>query len=338
MNPHDHAVVVGIGRYRGARDPSGWIRDLHGPANDANAIAAWLRKPSGGGLPRGNVTVVTSSEAGRPEQQEVEAALSALSQLPPSTPDGYAGRRLYLYVSGHGLANRADEAALITAEAEEYRTLNVLITSWLEWFYTATSFKEYVLWVDCCMQRQPLARLKACDLNERVGQGDKGKRFVAYAAPFGKAAIERKMPDGKVHGVFTYTLLQGLKNAGAGEVTSEHLRQYLLSNMRSFMSEEDLIPAVADEPGFGVTDNLTFHAPKRKRRLPVTLHFPDDAIGKKATVSANASKLAAETVLEQADWTVKLPAGSYVAFVPELNRFTAFTISGGGSDGVVTVS
>jgi hypothetical protein len=109
--------------------------------------------------------------------------------------------------------------------------------------------------------------------------------------------------------------------------------------MRSFLREDQLVPAVAQEPVFGTTDTITFGAPARRSKFPVTLRFPKKAIGKQATVSVNAtSPLVAQRVLRKRDWRVRLEAGTYVAFVPELNRYQAFTITGDSTDGVIAIS
>jgi uncharacterized caspase-like protein len=350
MNDHDHAVAIGISRYADAKNPSGWIGDLHGPDNDADAVAGWLRKPNGGGLPDKHVSVVRSADepdpfpagGAAPHQRGIEEKLSELARLPTTAYEGqYAGRRLYIYVSGHGYAKAQDEAALVTAEAEHDRPLNVLITSWIEWLYKAARFKELVLWVDCCATRTPLTYLKPCDLNEEFSSNAaSGRRFIAYAAGFDKRAVENQMPDGQWHGVFTYALLRGLEGAAAGEVTSDSLRDYLRNNMSSFMREDQRTSKIAQEPVFGPTDPMSFGAPaQEKPRFEVTLRFPQACAGKRATVSVNASSpLSAETVLQQTEWPVQLEAGSYVAFVPELGLFQAFSVSGGENNAVIAIS
>ena len=48
------------------------------------------------------------------------------------------------------------------------------------------------------------------------------------------------MPDGQVHGVFTWTLLQGLRGGAAderGRVTGESLRNFLFTVMPEFLPD-----------------------------------------------------------------------------------------------------
>jgi hypothetical protein len=350
MNEHDHAVLVGISRYADAASEHGWIGNLHGPDNDARAIAEWLEKPTGGGLPGGNVTVICSADApdpfppggAAPQQQLVEGALNGLAHLPRTAYEGqYAGRRLYIYVSGHGLATKPEEAAIVTAEAEFGRPLNVTVTSWIEWVNTAGLFQELVLWVDCCATRV-FAFLKPCDRNQEVGpNAGTARRFIAYAAPFNKKAVENQMADGLWHGAFTYALLRGLEGATAGPVTSTSLRDYLRNNMSSFMNDDQRkAKAVATEPAFGPTDEMTFGSPLAvSPRTEVTLRFPAKCVGMRATVSVDASSpLTAETVLQAPDWKLQLEAGAYVAFVPDTNQIHPFIVNGDEQDAVIAIS
>lgn len=343
MNANDHAVVIGISRYADAGNEAEWIGNLKGPDNDAAAVAAWLRKADGGGLPKGNVSVICSAKEpnrppkGRaPEQGRIEQALNDLAKLSPTVYNNqYAGRRAYIYVSGHGIATQPDEAALVTAEAEHERPLNILITSWIEWLFTAGLFEELVLWVDCCAARTSGTYLKPCDRNRRVGpNGGTARRFIAYAAAFNKLAVERKMADGKWHGVFTWALLKGLEGAAKGDVTGNSLRNYLHSNMNSFLGPEERVAAVSQDPVFGTTDEITFvSGPAARPKFTVTLRFPNECVGKEATISVDAaSPLTAETKLKKADWVVALEAGTYVAFVPEEKIIHPFTVSGGGDE------
>ena len=355
MNDHDRAIVVGIRRYADAGHDSGWISDLNGPDNDAAAVARWLRKKDGGGLPRSNVRVVRSADfpnpvkadGAGPDQRAVTAELNRIAELPTTAYKGqYIGRRLYIYVSGHGLVTQEDEAALITADATIGRPLNVLINSWLSYFYGQAHFEEYVLWVDTCATLQSDAFLQPCDRRRRVAQSPAdSKRFIAFAAGFRKSAVENEMADGKWHGAFTYALLQGLQGAAAGEgengeVTTESLRKYLINNMNSFMREEQRASSkVGQEPAFPATDTMSFGAPRATSKYKVTLRFPPEAVGRLATVSVDAdSPVAADKLLRKPEWTVRLETGLYVASVPELNRYEPFEVTGGeADDAVVTV-
>ena len=338
--------MIGIRRY--ADVAAGWISTLKGPGNDAAAVAAWLRDPAGGGLPEDNVRELVSAEAAdpfangevKPHQRMVMDMLSEVAQLPKHAFLGqWAGRRLYVYISGHGWANRRNEAALVTAEASLAAPLNVLVTSWVEWMMQAAPFQELVFWGDTCATRTPLTRLFPCELPGSFSMNSPLVRvFGAYAAPVGLVAVENEMPDGQWHGAFTYALLEGLRGAAATPVTGETLRDYLLNAMRSFMSERDQKRAtVAKEPSFGITDRMEFGAPAL-RRFPLTLRFAPAAVGHPVRVAVSRSAPAvAETVLSTQNWTVDLAAGAYAVFVDATGTVQTFQVVGGGVDDRIDV-
>jgi len=344
-NPHDHAVVIGISRY--ADVEAGWITALQGPDNDAADVAAWLRDPAGGGLPHDNVHVVRSADAPdpftadhvEPHQQMVMRALDDVAQLEQTTFEGqWAGRRLYVYVSGHGFANVRDEAALVTAEATKATPLNVLVTDWVRWMAQAAPFQELVFWGDTCSTRTLATRFTRCALPDVFSaKAPQVRTFAAYAAPVGLVAVENLMPDGQWHGAFTYALLQGLKGAAVTPVTSDSLRDYLLNAMRAFLPDRDRRrPTVAKEPSFGFTDAMQFSAPPRLG-FPVTLRFGRGVLGQRVRIGVSpAAPPVAETVLDAEEWTVELQPGAFAVFL-EGGATHQFEVVGGGADGPVDV-
>jgi hypothetical protein len=340
MSEHDQALVVGISRYAAAAANPPWLPNLNGPDNDAAAVGEWLKRDDGGGLPDENVRVVRSADFANPvnigpQQQAVVDAFTELKNLPTDAFEGqYAGRRLYVYVSGHGMAARREDAALVTAEATLDDRLNVLVNSWFDWFWYAARFKEFVLWIDTCATRQPVGFLRPCPWPPefRVDSGG-GELFVAFAAEYGKMAVENEL-EGEWHGVFSYALLKALNGAIGGPVTSEALKGYLHNSLGSFMTQAQLNHSgVAKEPAFGTTDPMVFTTPPRQT-FAVTLQFPTDCIGKEATIST-AQGLIHTTTLHQTEWTVDLEAGGYAAYVAELDRTYGFGVTGG--EGVITL-
>lgn len=269
-NPHDHALVFGIGRYIGTA--AGWPTDLRGPDNDAAAVAAWLSRADGGGLPPENVRVVCSADApnpfqdgrGEPDQEQVVKAFKEIAQLPKEYLDEdkrqYAGRRLYVYVSGHGWATRSRQAVLVTAEAVKERPVNVDITSWTDQLTEAAQFQQIVLWADSCATRTRPTLLQGTPIaNGLLPRGHPNAPFVrvfeSFAAGIGLRAVEHQMPDGNWHGAFTYALLRGLEGEAPTPVTSDSLTDYLRNAMKQFQSPEDQQRGVvAHEPSFGRRD------------------------------------------------------------------------------------
>jgi hypothetical protein len=343
VNPHDHAIVIAIRRY--ADVAAGWITELQGPDNDATAVADWLRSPEGGGLLDDNVRVVWAAEAPAgaqaiPDQESVISALDEIAQLPMDRYEyQYAGRRLYVYISGHGWAREPDEAALVTAEATKANPLNVLVTSWTGWMRKAATFRELVLWADTCATRAPPVAMRPCVLAESVGANvSKVRVFAGFAAPLGQRAVENQMPDGQWHGAFTYALLEGLKGAAPSPVTGDTLSGYLHNATKEFIAPKDRKrKTVAQEPTFMRTDEIVF-ATRPRAAFPVTLEFTPECLGRRVMVgTSRTSAPVVEKVLDDPTWNIELEPGLWGAFVDGSETKKLFEVAGGGAGGVVTV-
>lgn len=345
VNPDDHALVIGIRRYFGTA--SGWPTDLQGPDNDAAAVAAWLRRADGGGLSPANVRMVCSADApdpfqngrGEPDQDQVVAAFKEIAELPKTYLDEdkrqYAGRRLYVYVSGHGWATRSRQAVLVTAEAVKDRPVNVDVTSWTDQLTEAAQFQQIVLWADSCATRTRPTLLQGTPIaNGLLPKGHPNAPFVrvfeSFAAGIGLRAVEHQMPDGTWHGAFTYALLRGLEGEAPTPVTSDSLTDYLRNAMKQFQSPEDQQRGVvAHEPAFGRRDAMMFAAPVRQT-VPVTITFAPACIGQRARVARDRNAAAlADTVVTETTWEVSLEPGFYAVLVDSLNLATVFEAAGG---------
>ena len=228
---------------------------------------------------------------------------------------------------------------IIAANATYDRPSAVDVTSWRDWFVVAFQFQECVLWVDACATRAPTVFPGACDVRPKNRQypGQAPRRFEAYAASYDKRAVENEMPDGKWHGVFTYSLLRALDGAVADELTSEGIANYLRNNMKTYMREDQQRdPGVALEPAIGQTDPIRFGEAPAK--FAVTLRFPPSCVGKQATVTDGKGPPVAETTLVATDWKPELEVGFYAAFVPELMVTKSFSVTGDDSDAAIAVS
>jgi hypothetical protein len=277
MNAEDHAILVGIRRYPGLGINDQGPLDLQGSETDALALCDWLVDPAKGGLPKGNIKCILTADfepfasimnAG-PLKNSVVAAFKSLYDLAEhnrQTNGSFrAGRRLYVYMSGHGFAPNVHEVALLMANATIENPHHVYATAWSDWFFKAAIFDEFVLWMDCCCQSFDTVLLELPTLEERLNPRKERKVFSAFAARFPKTAVETIMSDGKVHGVFTYTLLQGLTGRAvderSGQINTDSLRSYLTRNMRLFMTDSQReLPTVSKVPDFGDLDQIDFGA------------------------------------------------------------------------------
>jgi hypothetical protein len=233
---NDSAIVVGIARYPQFSFDGNSANNLQGPVNDANEMAHWLTATA-----QANVTLITSNGDGqsnwsvqdlRPNPQDISERFQSYVRLGMGLPSRRVGRRLYVYMAGHGFMPEPRHLALVTADALSDEILpNVQATSWIDWFADQLYFDEFVLWMDCCATRtfvysggKPLLKKAA------ARQDGRGKVFMGWAAGPSRAAFEGPLGvNGQVRGLFTDRLLRGLNGAAAdanGIVSTSSLVAY----------------------------------------------------------------------------------------------------------------
>ncbi len=334
----DFAVVVGIAQY-----PLMTAADLSGPDNDAKAVYAWLLDPKGGGLQQQNVKLICSADfpidpnKPQPPQPNSSDITYALDTWLNQQTQGASLNRLYLYFSGHGFSPRLEEAALFTAESTMTVQEYVYATSWVRFFRMATRFREVVLWMDSCMNYQlliPVAEVA----RPKVGTGVPGPAFIAFAAQT-KSALEHKMlgdgGDGKVHGVFTWALLKGLRGGAAdetGRVTGDSLRRFLFTAMPEFLppgavnsTSVDLYPFVRAD------DGMVFSRLDSRPKYRVHLDLPSAKAGQELRIwTGRPLRQAVSATLTSTTWEGGLVRGLYMAEVPAAGLRQGFQVSGAG--------
>ena len=348
MAADDYAIVVGITKYPGLGLSPNETADLKGSERDALEVANWLKAKDGGDLPddRDHVNMICTSDfqgeptatKGEPQQQRLRDAFDALVQAGKEKPrasrdDPMLGRRLYIYMSGHGFSPSRYRGALYVANATPDNGWHSYASGWLEWFQDNFYFKEYVLWMDCCMDRE--FGIDPENIMKKTARfGRMGGTFIAFAAPRQFKTVERpiKAKDGEIHGVFTWALLEGLRGSAVdseGQITGRSLADYLLNGMSAYLTEDDLKnPMIAKEPEVVKADRtLIFATGRQKQTTFVTLTFPIDAVGKQATLWGGLPIVSNSFPVEP-EVSQKLENGLYVVAVPELRIRHGFEVTG----------
>jgi hypothetical protein len=348
MGDKDWGIVVGVQVY-----PD--LGDLCGPLNDAQAFTAWLTSPTGGGVPQEHTTEIlspnyqqrpkTATDA-QPTVEAVEDALNRLDDLAQQNSQNgqglHVGRRLYLYLAGHGFAPKLDEAALLMANATRIRLgYHFPGKLWADWFYRSGYFDEVLLFMDCCREDYPSAPLNFVpyrDVNDPDAV-DRARHFYGFATKWSRNAREHAMQDGVVHGVFTAALLAGLNGGAAqpdGSITATSLSSFLYNNTKLFLSQADLTDAdkaTIQEPvcDFDTATAESFViATAAVSKYPVTIHFPQAAVGKKASILGDKFAVVQATDAAPADWQVTLLRGLYLVDAGDGSQKT-FEVTGTGA-------
>jgi Caspase domain len=349
MANEDWAIVVGIRYY-----PEQALGDLNGPENDANAFYDWVTSPTGGAVPQAQTALILSSQhdppfltasTAEPTPQRVQRAFDDLQDLSEQNSrvgqGSRVGRRLYIYMAGHGFAPQPGDTALLTANATAKRLgYHILGKLEADFFLIANYFDEVVLFMDCCRNILPQSPRILPPYLTVIGPDalDKARLFYGFGTKWSRVSRERMMPDGLWHGVFTTALLAGLNGAATdpnGQITATSLGDYLYSNMKDFLSPEDLAdPVVPKEPDVDYDKNplnpfilATVPVPD----FPVTIHLPASTQGKTVEIlSGQGLALVRSGISVPPAWQVRLRRGLYLAQVLAAGLQVSFEVNGAG--------
>jgi hypothetical protein len=271
----DWALVVGINRYPGLLKDDGTENRLDGAENDARAFFRWVTTTGGASKAK----MILSSDFGpptgpqdaRPIRDEVEKFFEDL--IPASKANNNAmlgnkaGRRIWLFFSGHGFSPTLDRSGVLMANATQDFLYNIGAHSWANRLYEGGWFDEVVLFQDACRERVTEADVMPPSLRGRQAPGGQiRRRFYAFAAREGKLAIEKRDETGTVHGVFTATLMAGLTGAArepaTQAITAAQLKGYLESNMGVRLTDAERSNSdFAQEPAVDPSDPFVIVPP-----------------------------------------------------------------------------
>ncbi|NQD92938.1 hypothetical protein HP532_09785 [Pseudomonas sp. CrR25] len=250
----DYAIVVGIDTYADTE----FLEPLAGPKHDIQNFVEWLKSPQGGNVPEENIApyLLVSDELGqKPKSGDFVEIIGKLLALAPG--DQRIGRRLYMFLAGHGVAADLDDTGLLTVEATEDAPTYVEGRRYANLFRGRAVFEEVVLVMDCCRDFDGELPPPVFPFKRKLDTGgaSKVKRFYAYATGFGKAAREKEFA-GKVSGVFSHVLLAGLNGGaidGEGRITGPSLERYLRKRLK-----DALPPGVEQPPDIRSDPDLVF--------------------------------------------------------------------------------
>ena len=232
------AVIIGVSRYLNGDQNKGGniISNLKNAADDAHAIAEFLRSPEGGGFPDDHIKFLTDEQA---TKAEVEKALTWLKTQ--AKDDDY----FVIYIAAHGALVPFYDAKLNASVDRPYFLLYDTDLSKAE--ETALKMEVFRQTVEQLRSKKGLVLSDTCYSGgvQLPGRGtdesvNTNQRYLDEMSkiPAGVGFIsaarqtERSYElDEFNHGVFTYSLLEGLSgNADKNQdekVTFEEVVQYL---------------------------------------------------------------------------------------------------------------
>jgi len=211
-----YVLAVGINRYK---NPA---LNLNYAEPDAKGIAGFFRKQGGGLFKKVTVREILNEQATR---KNIAAQLSQLQNTHPQDA-------VLIYLAGHG-ENISDKWYFIPheltyPEREEDVKAKALSSDELSGYIRNIKAQKILLLVDACKSGAVLIAFRGFEDRKALSQLSRstGVHVVAASAKDQFAAEVKDLG----HGVFTYTLLQGLsgKAAGPGEtVTVRKLMGYV---------------------------------------------------------------------------------------------------------------
>jgi hypothetical protein len=214
----DYALVVGINHYE-FED----LANLEGAENDATDFINWLQHPCSYGELLGERIMSRLAQARFSDLQVLVTRL--LNHV------GKRGRRLYVFLAGHGCGENLTSACLYSSEHTERNQACWDIA--YDVGRLGLLFEEIILFADCC--RTSSAGAEPYRMRFVVeGRQQPDLAFYCLACEYNGVAEEDVLGDGRFHGVFSHFLLEALHghvktaiNAN-GEVTAHSLTNYLV--------------------------------------------------------------------------------------------------------------
>lgn len=251
--PKDYALVVGISKYA----DGGYLEPLNGPKCDVDNFVKWLLSPDGGYVPDNNVNpfkLVSDDEAKVPQISDVVRVVKDLLKL-GNGGEQRIGRRLYIFLAGHGVGPDLDEVGLLTVEATEDAPTYVDGRRYANLFRGQAVFEEIVLIMDCCRDFDSELPASVFPFKNKYDPGGahKVKCLWAYGTGFGRASRERDF-SGEVNGIFSYVLMEALRGGaidGDGRITGASLERYVKKHVKKHMP-----PGVDQVPEIAGSDDL----------------------------------------------------------------------------------
>ena len=315
---NDWALVVGINRYPFA---SG-LSPLQGAARDAEKFFEWVTSKTGGDVPNDQVhsCLLTSPEPGN----GTEKPRPVFSQIQQFIEDmqtqlaGRPGRRLYLFLSGHGISpiseNAVRHAALLMANTRPPQDWhNFPGNVWAEGARNAARFREVVLIMDCCRDLQDKANVGTHAFGDAVDDGKACRLVELYAADWGSQAREGEFGEPKVRqGIFTHSLLEVLK---AGRMNGRMLKESLLEHLSRKATPEQRFqkPDIRTDEEL---EALTFNEAAAPPMSPVAILNHVDPRPRVHTLPIGGFRTKqvdiSSWVLKEDKWQGSLPPGNYM--------------------------
>lgn len=218
VGPQRWAVVVGVSEYGNRSIPSLKFAD-----RDAEAVAAFLQSPEGGGFDKDHMRILINEDATLPNLRE--AMIDFLQQAIDKD-------LVLIYFAGHGAPDptRPQNLYLLTHDTDPNRLGITAFPMWdIQTVITRQiQAKKVVVLSDAChsggisvdVATRGLDVTESNPINQYLAELARAKDGMVVFTASAAGEVSQEFPD-LGHGVFTYYLLEGLK--GSADLNNDHL-------------------------------------------------------------------------------------------------------------------
>jgi hypothetical protein len=284
-------------------------------------------------VPKENVRLVTVRAAeeqsfaraydARPTRTDVNKALRQVNEA-AQTAIGedrtrWEASRLYVYVSGHGLAPEGGKAAILMADADR-DTLgeNVELELYGNWYETSGIFREVVVFADCCREIFLEAPAALGPPFNRVRRPyGRTTRLMTFATGLAEIAWEPENPaTDDERGFFTRALLDGLTGGptdDTGAVTLETLAGYLEKSVEHLTGDAPRRQTCETVGHLNRAREVVLVRPGGSRhKRTVRIRFAAGDVGDVVVLDGNGQEVARRAA-GRLPWKLRLDEGEYQA-------------------------
>lgn len=271
----DWALVVGINNY-----PKAGVDPLVGAVGDARRFKEWVTSPRGGNITDpARVTMLTNppdaANPATPDFSEIHKYFIGLRSLIRNR--GEPGRRLYIFLSGHGIsAQGAQDALLLATAAQPDDWDNFAGNLWAGGIRETATFHEVVLFMDCCRDIKNTATINPHIFGQPTPDAKNSILVAAHATQWASKAREIALPPGAVadgqekRGVFTYSVLEVL-NSGRmnGTMFKTAVKAHLARTLADEKKPQET--EIRGNPEDRALDQIVFNEGAEEPRIPVQI-------------------------------------------------------------------
>jgi hypothetical protein len=350
LNAEDWAVIAGINYY-----PA--FTNLKGAVTDATEFERWTLRY--GYVPREHVKLIQSpSQApgtvydAQPNIVQVSNEFLRLADEAQSKKLHRLGRRLYIFLSGHGivatLASTPDyrEAALLMANASPNAlTQHIGARAHAEWFRALGIFDEVILFADCCRDLEDNVPPAILGLPKWSPLRPAARHFYAFPTMLASKSWEREFGNpATMRGIFSYVVVEALKNpklyTKEGTLPGSTLEKHIYATVPGLNGKQSpIVDYPHDFEGDPTKSEVIFAKWFQRSRQRVQIEFDPPCPGCTAILFRGVTvgrPLATSST--DVTWLDDLDAGFiYKVEIQGTNRFSLFQVTGNDEVQIVRV-